>query len=58
MKLEHKDIWKFTYKDIYCEIAHWGVGYMDGGKGIWNENIIAQDLVNTVDKYLLEQLKK
>jgi len=57
-KLEHKDIWKFTYKDIYCEIAHWGVGYMNDGDGIWNSYIsLYKNKVTNFDKLLCKKVK-
>ena len=57
-KLEHKDSWKFTYKDIYCEIVHWGVGYMNDGEGIWNSYIsLYKNKVGDFDKLLCKKRK-
>lgn len=39
-KLEHKDVYKFEYRGITCEIEHWGVGVMCDGKGMWNSYLI------------------
>ena len=58
-KLEHKDIWHFTYKNIYCEIAHWGTGYMCDGKGMWNSYLYLwkNDFGDNFEKMIVKQVK-
>jgi hypothetical protein len=58
IELKHKDMWTFKYRDIYCEIHHWGVGYMCDGKGMWNSYIyLMKDKVKNFDDLLCKGRK-
>lgn len=56
IKIKHKDTFTFRYRDIYCEIVHWGVNEIDE-KGIWNAYIcLFKDKVEDFDKLLCKKV--
>jgi hypothetical protein len=58
LKLEHKDVWTFKYREIYCEIVHWGVDYVNEGLGIWNSYIyLFKKNIPDFDKLLCKKKK-
>ncbi len=44
MNPKRKEIWSGIHRGIPYEIAHWGLGTMNNGKGAWNAYIILHEM--------------